>query len=90
MEVRWSGSAEKHGVIRPQVWFVIENPEASLEIEGKPGEVTRVFVGHPNEVDLGDADRLEVIVAMKPGLYFEIFHVNRLTDKFRYLVTEED
>jgi hypothetical protein len=37
MEVVWSGSASKHGIVRAQAWFVIENPEGTEEIEGLPG-----------------------------------------------------
>jgi hypothetical protein len=48
-------------------------------------------VGHPSEANTEDCDRLEVIVAVRPGRYFRIFHADRLTEKFRYLIgTEED
>lgn len=63
----------------------IANAEVSAEVEGRPGEVTVVYVGHPH----GQTDGyLEVIAAHRPPRDVVIFHVMELTDLFRHLLYE--
>ena len=50
-------------------------------IEGRPGEVTRVFVGHPHP---GTDRYIEVMVAQR-GVDFVIFHAMPLSDLYRHL-----
>jgi hypothetical protein len=83
MDIKWAESASKHGIPAPQVIYALTHSEGSDIIDGLPGEITRVFVGHPNEMD---EYYLEVIVAQIPGKYIQIFHANYLTDKFRYVL----
>jgi len=87
MEIMWTDSASKHGIPRPQVLYVLAHAEADAILPGYEDEITRVFVGHPNEMD---TDYLEVIVAHRPTQYLRIFHANYLTDKFRYLIERND
>jgi len=83
MEVRWTDSAQEHGIPRAQILYAISHAIGVCEIEGLPNEVTQVFVGYSNEVD---QFLLEVIVAHRPGRYLRIFHANHLTDKFRNII----
>ncbi|MFC4904911.1 hypothetical protein [Kocuria oceani] len=59
--------------------------EVSAEVEGHPGEVTVVYVGHPH----GQTERyLEVIAVHRPPRDLVIFHAMELTDLYRYLLYE--
>jgi len=87
MEIIWADSASEHGIPQPQVLYALAHAEADAILPGYEDEVTRVFVGHPNEMD---AYYLEVIVAHRPTRYLRIFHANYLTDKFRYLVERSE
>lgn len=55
--------------------------EAAAQVEGRPGEVTTVYVGHPHP----QTDRyIEVIAAMRPPRTLTIFHVMELSDLYRH------
>ncbi|QHC61280.1 hypothetical protein GSU69_00220 [Rathayibacter festucae] len=55
----------------------------SEQVEGRPGEVTTVCVGHPH----AQTDRfIEVIAAMRPPRTLTIFHVMPLSDLHRHLI----
>ena len=83
MGVEWTRSAGKHGIPRADALYAITHAEASAEVEGQPGEVTVVYVGHPH----GQTDRyLEVIAAHRPPRDLVIFHVMELTDLYRHLL----
>ena len=57
------------------------------ELDGKPGEVTKVYVGHPHgQTD----DYIEVIAAHRPPRTIVIFHSMPLGDLFRDLLNEGD
>lgn len=59
------------------------NAEASAEVEGKTGEVTMVYVGHPH----GQTDRyIEVLAAHRPPRTIVIFHSMPLSDLYRHLL----
>lgn len=61
--------------------------EGVEELEGNPGEVTRVYVGRAH----AQTDRrLEVIAAHRPPRTIVIFHVMELSDLFRDLMKEDD
>ncbi|NRD09941.1 hypothetical protein [Rathayibacter agropyri] len=56
--------------------------EAAAQVEGRSGEVTTVYVGHPHP----QIDRyIEVIAAMRPPRTLTIFHVTELSDLYRQL-----
>lgn len=58
---------------------------ASAEVEGMPGEVTMVYVGHPH----AQTDRyIEVIATHRPPRNISIFHVMPLSGMFRDLLDE--
>lgn len=59
--------------------------EASAEIEGKTGEITMVYVGHPH----GQTDRfIEVFAAHQLPRTIVIFHSMPLSDLYRHLLHE--
>lgn len=85
MAVEWARSADKHSVPREDALYAMVNAEVTAEVEGRPGEVSIVYLGHPH----GQTERyLEVIAAHRPPRTVEIYHVMPLTDNFRYLLNE--
>lgn len=85
MGVEWTPSADKHRIPRSDALYAMTHAEASAEVEGRPGEVTVVYVGHPH----AQTDRyLEVIAAHRPPRDLVIFHVMELTDLYRHLLSE--
>lgn len=83
MGVQFTGSADKHRVPREDALYAMLHAEASAEIDGLPGEVTKVYVGHPHgQTD----DYIEVIAAHRPPRTIVIFHVMPLSDLFRDLL----
>lgn len=83
MGVEWPKSADKHGIPHEHALYAMTNAEGSEELEGKPGETTVVYVGHPH----GQTDRyIEVIAAFRPPDMFTIFHVMPLSDLYRHLI----
>lgn len=84
MAVEWTQSASRHNVTREDAIYAITHAEVSAEVEGKPGEQTVVYIGHPH----GQTERyLEVIAALRPPK-FTIFHAMELTDIYRHLLYE--
>lgn len=85
MAIEWAGSADRHGIPHEDAMYAIANAEASAEVEGRPDEVTVVYVGHPH----AQTDRyLEVIAVRRPPRDLVIFHVMELTDLYRHLLYE--
>ena len=86
MGVEWAKSAAKHGISREDVLWAISHAEGQEEVTGRPGWVTRAWVGHPHS----QTDRyIEVIGAMK-GSDFVIFHAMPLTDRDRHLIESRE
>ncbi|MDZ7576819.1 MAG: hypothetical protein U0904_01370 [Candidatus Nanopelagicales bacterium] len=85
MGVRFTSSADKHGISREDSLYAIMHAQASGEVEGEPGETTMVYVGHPH----GQTERyIEVIAVHRPPRTVVIFHSMPLSDLFRYLLHE--
>lgn len=85
MGVEWPASADKHGISHEDALYAMTHAEGATQVEGRPGEVTTVYVGHPH----GQTDRyIEVIAAMRPPRTLTIFHVMQLSDLYRHLVNE--
>lgn len=85
MGVQFTSSADKHGIPREDSLYAIMHAEASAEVDGAPGEVTMVYVGHPH----GQTDRyIEVIAAHRQPRTVIVFHAMPLSDLFRHLLTE--
>lgn len=85
MGVEFAGSVDKHGIPREDTLYAMLHADASVEVEGKPGEITMVYVGHPH----GQTDRyIEVIAAHRPPRTVEVFHSMPLSDLFRHLLNE--
>ncbi len=85
MGVEWTHSASRHGITRQDALYAMAHAEVSAEVEGHPGEVTVVYVGHPH----GQTERyLEVIAVHRPPRDLVIFHAMELTDLYRYLLYE--
>lgn len=83
MGVEFTNSAEKHGISREDSLYAIMNAEASAEIDGHPGELTIVYVGHPH----GQTNSyIEVIAAHRPPRSIVIFHSMPLSDLYRDLI----
>lgn len=86
MAIRFTASASKHRIPDTDALHAMVNAEASAQIEGQPGEETRVFVGHPHP----QTDRyIEVIVSQR-GDDFVVFHVMPLSDLYRDLLQGRD
>lgn len=85
MAVQYTNSADKHGVPREDSLYAMLHAEVSAELDGEPGEVTMVYIGHPH----GQTDRyIEVIAAHRPPRTVVIFHSMPLSDLYRYLLSE--
>lgn len=85
MGVRFTSSADKHGIPREDSLYAIMHAKASAEVEGEAGETTMVYVGHPH----GQTDRcIEVIAAHRLPRTIVIFHAMPLGDLFRHLLDE--
>lgn len=70
---------------RKDALYAMTNADASAEIEGRPGERTFVYGGHPH----GQTHRyLEVIAAQRAPRDVVIFHVMELSDLYRHLLYE--
>jgi hypothetical protein len=84
--VEWEPSADRHGIPHGDAVFAVQHAVGAAEIQGRPGEETRVFVGHPH----GQTEEfIEVIIAIQPPGTIRFFHVMGLSDKFRYLAQED-
>lgn len=58
--------------------------EVSVEVDGCPGAVTTVYVGHPH----AQTERyIEVIAEVNPPDGVKIFHVMDLSDMYRHLLS---
>lgn len=85
MALEFASSADRHGVPREDSLHAMLNAQASVEVEGLPGETTVAYVGHPHsQTD----DYIEVIAAHRPPRTVVIFHSMPLTDLFRHLLHE--
>lgn len=85
MGVEFTSSADKHGIPREDSLHAMLFAEVSAELEGDPGEVTTVYVGHPHK----QTERyIEVIAALRPPRTIVIFHSMPLGDLYRDLLNE--
>ncbi|MDO5618805.1 hypothetical protein [Kocuria sp.] len=85
MALEFASTVDRHGIPRADTLHAMLNAEASAEVEGRPGETTMVYVGHPHP----QTDRwLEVIAAHRPPRTITVFHSMPLTDQYRYLLQE--
>ena len=85
MGVQFTSSADKHGIPREDSLYAILHAKASAEVDGKPGEVTMVYVGPPHS----QTDHyIEVIAAHRPPRTIVIFHSMPLSDLYRHLLHE--
>jgi hypothetical protein len=85
MAIDWADSADKHSIPRDDALYAMTNAEVTVELDGRPGEVTMLYIGHPH----GQTDRyLEVIAAHRKPRTIWIFHVMELSDLYRYLLNE--
>ena len=83
--VHFTDSADKHRVPREDSLYAMLHAEASAEIDGFSGEVTKVYIGHPHaQTD----DYIEVVAAHRPPRTIVIFHAMPLSDLFRHLLDE--
>lgn len=83
MPVQWASSADKHGVPHEDAIYAIAHAVGSEQLQGRPGEITTVYVGHPH----GQTDRyIEVIVALRQPSTMVVFHVMPLSDLYRHLI----
>ncbi|WRS30791.1 hypothetical protein U6G28_03635 [Actinomycetaceae bacterium MB13-C1-2] len=83
MPVEFKDSADKHRIPREDAIHAMVNAVASEQVEGEPGEVTTVYVGHPHP----QTERyIEVIVALRPPRTLTVFHVQPLSDRYRHLL----
>lgn len=84
--IEWADSADRHGIPREDALYAMSNAVASQQVEGLPGEVTVVYVGHPH----GQTERwIEVIAAHRPPRTITIFHVMDLGSLYRHLIEGE-
>lgn len=83
MAVQWTSSAAKHGISRDDALYAMTHAEASAELDGHPGEVTMVYVGHPHAQT---TRYIEVIAAHRQPRDVVIFHVMELSDLYRDLL----
>jgi hypothetical protein len=63
MGVVWTESAGKHDVPREDVLWAPEHAAGSEELDGRPGWITRVWVGHPH----AQTDRYIDVIAAANG-----------------------
>jgi hypothetical protein len=83
MGIDFRKSAGKHGIPQEDVLFAVANYAGFEEIDGFPGQTTRMYVGHPH----GQTDRyIEVGLATWPPDNVVIFHAMPLTDLYRHLI----
>jgi hypothetical protein len=83
MGINWTDSAGKHKIPQEDVLFAVANYMGFEQIVGFPGQVTRMYVGHPH----GQTDRyIEVGLATWPPDNVMIFHAMSLTDRYRHLI----
>ncbi len=84
--LEWTPSSGKHGVSRQDVLWAMTHAEGEAIIEGRPGWITRVFVGHPHP----QTDRYIEVIAATNGTDFVIFHAMPLTDIYRHLIQDKE
>ncbi len=85
MGVQFTNSADKHGIPHADSLYAILHAVVAAEVEGAPGEVTTVYIGHPHK----QTERyIEVITAHRPPRTIVIFHAMPLSDLFRHLLNE--
>lgn len=62
MPLEWTDSSARHSIAREDALYPIAHAAGSAELEGRSGETTMVYVGHPH----GQTDQyIEVIVAQR-------------------------
>lgn len=85
LAVEWTASADRHGIPHADALYAMANHEAPGQIEGRPGERTIVYVGHPH----GPTERhIEVIAAHREPRTVVVFHAMELNDLYRHLLHE--
>ena len=83
MAIEYTDSADKHDVPHEDAEHVLYHPINKQRVEGRPQDVTYVFVGRPYP----QSQRfLEVGAAMRPDGRLEVFHAMELTDVWRWLL----
>jgi len=81
--IEYTESADRHDVPHGDIEYVLYHPINKQRTEGRPEDVTYMFVGRPH----AQAHRfLEVGAAMRPDGRLEVFHAMELTDMWRWLL----
>lgn len=83
MGVIWTKSSAKHGVSREDALWAMAHAEGSTAVEGNPGWLTKVWVGHPHP----QTDRYIEVMGARRGDEFVIFHAMPLSDLYRHLIS---
>lgn len=80
--VIWTDSAGKHNIPREDVLWAMQHAAGEETLEGRPGWITRVWVGHPH----AQTDRYIEVIAAARGSEFVIYHAMPLSDLYRHLI----
>ncbi len=83
MAIHYTESADKHGIPHDDIEGAIFNPINKQRIQGRPRDITYMFVGRPHDLS---RTILEVGVAMRPDGRLEVFHAMEITDNWRWLL----
>ena len=85
MPVEWTESSARPDIARGDALYAITHAVGSEGLEGRSGETTTVYVGHPH----GQTDEyIEVIVALREPRTMIVFHAMELSDMYRHLIDE--
>lgn len=90
MGIEWAGSSDKHGIPRGDALYAIQHFVFwSDEVDvatGKTQLPRKLFIGPAH----AQTERLlEVLVELRPGAVFWVYHVMDLGAKYRRLMEEE-
>lgn len=81
MAIRYTSSADKHGIPHEDALHAIMNAKGQDNVQGHPGQRTMVFVGPPHP----QTDRLIEVIVAQQGTDLVIFHAMPVTDIYRHL-----
>lgn len=87
MAVRFTSSADKHGIPHEDAIHAMLHADGMQEVAGRSGNTTMVYVGLPHPQALR---HIEVIAWMEPPATVVIFHVMEVSDLYRHLIESEE